>query len=199
MVFVGLVLGPALTLIVFNHLKQRKEILFDLSIIAVIQITALIWGGFTVYTQRPIALVYWANAFYTVTGDDYTVQGIESPDFSKYSKHIPPLIYSRPVATREELELSIALTEKSIPAYAHIDFYEPIEGHLPVIFASEASIWEAILFNPEMQEKVNSITEGNIDAYKYVPLKAKYQNVILIMKDSGEIVGKVKAPYRNRL
>ncbi len=85
MAFVQLVLGPSLTFIVFDHLKQRKVIIFDLSIIALVQAAALIWGGYQVYTQRPIALVFWYDAFYTVTSDDYSMQGIENPDFSQFS------------------------------------------------------------------------------------------------------------------
>ena len=195
MAFVDLVLGPALTLIAYNHLKQRKEIIFDLSLIAIIQITALVFGGHMVYTQRPIALVYWANAFYTVTGEDYSVQGIDSPDFSQYSAHIPPLIYSRPVSTIADLEKSMFLSSKKIPVYAHVSLYEKVEDNLQDIFVNEVNIWEVILLNTAMQAQLNEITQGDIDAYRYVALNAKYQNMVLVMKENGEIVGEVKAPY----
>jgi len=62
MAFVQLVLGPSLTFIVFDHLKQGKAIIFDLSVIAVLQASALVWGGYQVYAQRPIALVFWHDA-----------------------------------------------------------------------------------------------------------------------------------------
>lgn len=195
MAFVDLVLGPALTFIVFDRLKQRKDIVLDLSLIAVVQITALIWGGYTVYTQRPIALVYWADAFYTVTSDDYNKQGIDNPDFSHYSAHSPPLIYSRPISTREELALSAELSQKLIPVYAQTAFYENIEDNLDGIFSKEANIKEVIENNIEMKEQLEKITHGDLAAYKYIALKAKYQNMILIMNDSGSIVGEVKAPY----
>lgn len=197
MVFVDLVLGPALTLIVFNHLKPRNLIVLDLSLIAFVQITALILGGYTVYMQRPIALVYWADAFYTVTSDDYDKQGIDNPDFSKYSIHVPPLIYSRPVSTQAELKLSTALSKKLIPVYAQTMFYETIENNLDGIFAKEVNIKEIVLNNVEMKEQLEEITDGNFSSYKYVPLKAKFQNMILIMKSNGEIVGEVKAPYHS--
>ncbi len=197
MVFVDLVLGPALTFIVFNHLKQQKEIILDLSLIAVVQISALIWGGHTVYTQRPIALVYWGNAFYTVTSDDYSAQGMDNPDFSRYSAHFPPLIYSRPISTQEELVLSTELTKKLIPAYAHTSFYENIEDNLERIFDNEVNIEEVIANNEEMKVQLEKITHGDFAAYKYITLKAKYQNMILIMKHNGEIVDEIKAPYLN--
>lgn len=197
MAFVDLVLGPVLTFIVFDQFKQRKKIVFDLSIIGAIQITALIWGGYTVYMQRPIALVYWGNAFYTVTSDDYSAQGIENPDFSRYSAHVPPLIYSRPVSTQEELLLSNELSKKLIPIYAHTSFYENIETNLDSIFENQVDIEEVFENNAEMKAQLEIITAGDLTAYRYVTLNAKYQNMILIMRGNGEIVGEVKAPYHS--
>ena len=197
MAIVDLVLGPALTLIVYNHLKQRKLIIFDLSIIVFIQITALGLGGYTVYTQRPIALVYWATAFYTVTEEDYFAQGIESPDFSQYSDHIPPLIYSRPVSTLAELESSINLTEKLIPAYAHVEFYEKIEDNLEEILLNEVDITEIVLTNETVLNRIEDVTKGDLDAYSYLALKAKFHHMILIMEENGELAGSVKVPPRS--
>ena len=195
MALVDLILGPSLTLIVFNYLKSRKEILFDLSIIAVVQMGALVWGGYQVYSQRPIALVFWNDAFYTVTQDDYLSQGIKSPDFSQYSDHIPPLIYSRALKTLLEMEEFKKLTEKSIPIYAHVSLYENIEDNLNRIFQHEVDIKEIMSKNAEMKSRLEDIVRGHLADYKYIALKAKYHNMILVMNDNGQIVGEVKAPY----
>ena len=48
-----------------------------------------------------------------------------------------------------------------------------------------------------MKVQLEQITHGDLSAYKYVILKAKYQNMILIMKHNGKIVGEIKAPYHN--
>ena len=145
--------------------------------------------------RSPVALVYWANAFYTVTSDDYRMQGIDAPDFLQYSVFSPPLIYSKPITTQEELEFSDELTRKRIPAYAQMHFYESIEDNLETIFDNQVNIEEIILINREMAAQIEKITLGDLSAYKYVLLKAKYQNMILIMKENGEIVGEIKAPY----
>ena len=196
MAYVDLVLGPSLTLIVYNHLKPRKYIIFDISVIMVVQIVALILGGYTVYSQRPIALVYWGNAFYTVTNDDYHKQGIETPDFSQYSHYIPPLIYSRPIATEAELERSNSLTNKMIPAYAHIEFYAAIEDNMEDILSNEVNMNEVMLANPMMLKRIEELTKGDLDAYRYMALKAKFHNMILIMTEDGVLIGSVKAPAR---
>ena len=195
LVFVGLVIGPSLTFIVFDHLKRRKAIIFDLSLIVLLQVSALIWGSYQIYAQRPIALVFWNDAFYTVTGDDYSVQGIDNPDFSQFSAHVPPLIYSRPLTTLIEMEQFRRLTEKKIPVYAHVSLYETIEDNLSSIFLHEVDIEEVKSKNSAMKSQLEKIVQGNIADYNYIALKAKYQNMILIMEENGNLVGEVKAPY----
>jgi len=192
---VDLVLGPSLTFIVFDHLKNRKAIIFDLSLIAIVQISALIWGCYQVYSQRPIALVFWYDAFYTVTGDDYSVQGIDNPDFSRFSAHVPALIYSRPLTTQIEMEQFRRLTEKEIPIYAHVSLYERIEDNLDSIFLRGVDIGEVISKNSSMRYQLEKIVRGNINDYNYIALKAKYQNMILILDENGNLIGEVKAPY----
>lgn len=51
---VDLVLGPMLTLIVFN--PQKKSLKFDLATIACVQIAVLAYGVFTMHNTRPLAL-----------------------------------------------------------------------------------------------------------------------------------------------
>ncbi len=54
---VDLVLGPFITFLIFDLRKRRREILFDLVVIAVIQFGALAYGINLTYTQRPVAIV----------------------------------------------------------------------------------------------------------------------------------------------
>ena len=194
-ILIQLVLGPLLTFIVFDHLKKRKAIVFDLSLIAVVQAVALIWGGYQVYTQRPIALVFWHDAFYTVTSDDYSMQGIENPDFSAFSAHVPPLIYSRPLTTLVELEQFNQLTEKSIPVYAHVSLYEKIDDNLGSIFSHGVDIGEVMSKNASMKSQLEKVIKDSVSDYSYIALKAKYQNMILVLDKNGKLEGEVLAPY----
>lgn len=49
--------------------------------------------------------------------------------------------------------------------------------------------------NADMKKQLDEIVQDDVKAYRYVVLKAKYQNMILVMDASGHIVGEVKAPY----
>ena len=54
---VDLVLGPSLTLLLFNQKKTRRALKLDLSLIAIIQLIALSYGVHTIYQQRPYVAV----------------------------------------------------------------------------------------------------------------------------------------------
>ncbi|MFZ9040028.1 MAG: hypothetical protein ACO3DT_18465, partial [Gammaproteobacteria bacterium] len=53
---VDLVLGPLITFLIFDLGKSRRENLFDLSVILIIQLGALFYGIAQVYNQRPVAV-----------------------------------------------------------------------------------------------------------------------------------------------
>lgn len=57
-VCVDVVMGPLITLVIFNPLKPRKELETDLTIVAVLQLAALSFGLLTVFVARPVHLVF---------------------------------------------------------------------------------------------------------------------------------------------
>ncbi|MBX3626422.1 MAG: pilus assembly protein [Rhizobacter sp.] len=64
---VDLVLGPLLTLAVFDTRKTRRHLAMDLIVIAAIQLAALLYGLHTVFAARPIASVFEGDRFRVVT------------------------------------------------------------------------------------------------------------------------------------
>lgn len=56
LVSVDLVIGPLLTLIVYKHGKPGLK--FDLSVIATLQVIALVYGSLTLYEEKPEYLVF---------------------------------------------------------------------------------------------------------------------------------------------
>ena len=65
---VDLVLGPLLTLVIYN--PKKKSLPFDLLIIALIQISALGYGVWNVYNEKPGILVLSYDGFYIVPSLD---------------------------------------------------------------------------------------------------------------------------------
>jgi hypothetical protein len=65
---VDLVLGPLLTLIVFKPGKRWLKI--DLSIIALVQIAALLYGLTVIYRERPYFMVFAVDRFFLIAAPD---------------------------------------------------------------------------------------------------------------------------------
>ena len=63
-IVIDLILGPMLTLVVFN--PKKSSLKFDLSVIACIQIIALVYGTWTIHSSRPLALAYINTSFITL-------------------------------------------------------------------------------------------------------------------------------------
>ena len=61
---IDLVLGPLLTLLVFN--PKKNSLKFDLSVIAAVQVAALSYGTWTIYQSHPVAVAFINNHFVTL-------------------------------------------------------------------------------------------------------------------------------------
>ena len=92
MVGVDLVLGPLLTTIVFKPGKPGLK--FDLTVIGLIQASALAWGIWTVHHQRPIATIYVDNYFAPVTFYEIKGQGMTLAKLKAFGDKPPYWIYS---------------------------------------------------------------------------------------------------------
>lgn len=60
---VDVVLGPLMTLVVYNRTKSRREKLLDFSVIGALQIAALCYGLWTVAQSRPVHMVFGYDRF----------------------------------------------------------------------------------------------------------------------------------------
>ena len=69
-VSVDVILGPLVTLIIFNRAKPRTELVRDLTVVALIQLAGLGYGLWSVYVARPVHLVFELDRFRAVHAVD---------------------------------------------------------------------------------------------------------------------------------
>ena len=77
---VDLVLGPLLTLIIYNKTKPRKALYRDLATIATVQFVALCAGMLIVYQSRPAVVTYVFDTFHTSKISEFAEAGQNPPD-----------------------------------------------------------------------------------------------------------------------
>ncbi|WP_325436197.1 hypothetical protein [Pseudomonas nitroreducens] len=93
LVAVDLVLGPTLTLIVFNRAKPIRELTRDLGTIATVQLLCLLGGVYTIFYSRPIVIVQVFDTFYALNREGMVDAGVNSKDIDGYSGFTPSLVY----------------------------------------------------------------------------------------------------------
>lgn len=69
-VVVDVILGPLMTLIIFNRTKPRTELVRDLAVVALIQLAGLGYGLWSVYAARPVHMVFEFDRFRAVHAVD---------------------------------------------------------------------------------------------------------------------------------
>ncbi len=67
LVMVDVVCGPLLTTVLFNPAKSRRELFLDMSLVAFLQLAALVYGLYTANAARPVAMVFEVDRFVVVT------------------------------------------------------------------------------------------------------------------------------------
>lgn len=93
-VMVDLVLGPTLTLIVASPGKRRAVLARDILIIVTVQLIALVYGGVTLWSGRPLYYTFSVDRLELVQASD-----LKADDISRGRRENPALApwwYSRP-------------------------------------------------------------------------------------------------------
>lgn len=105
LVVVDVVIGPLITLIVFN--RKKPELKRDLLIVAFLQSAALIYGMYAVFIARPVYAVFNVNRFDVVVAseiDPAELKKNQRPEFKSLPWWGPRIIAAKLPENRKELE-----------------------------------------------------------------------------------------------
>lgn len=191
MIGVDLVLGPLLTLLIYNPLKRRKEIIIDLSVIVIIQLSALAWGLSNVYSQRIMAISYWESSFYAVYPHALTEQGLGDQHFLQVSQETPPVVYTRQPFRGESDELVTWNSEKGLPIWSIGFLHRPFESGYAVINGLRLMPEEIYRQQPSAKAEVEKVAEQHnlsVDEVIIVPFRGKYQTEWLLLSQRGKVL-----------
>lgn len=102
---VDVCLGPLLTLVVYN--EKKKELKFDLCIIIIIQVAALIYGASIVFQSRPVFNVFETDMFKVTLASELKDEKLalaKKPEWRKLSWSGPVLVAALGSADPKEKE-----------------------------------------------------------------------------------------------
>lgn len=204
MVLVDMVLGPALTFIIFNPRKSRKEILLDLSIIAVVQLGALAWGGYTVYEQRAVAVVEWQGKLSTITAEPLYVQGKNIGDLQQFGAGARPVIRAEPPKNADEIGKMMELAlNKEIGETQQFWLFRSFKGSFAEVKKSALDITAIAASNAEIRSELDKIVQQvgvkSPEDLVYLKFSGRYKDAIFAFNDVGDQVGVITWDTPERL
>jgi hypothetical protein len=193
-----IVLGPLLTLVIFDPKKSRKTLIRDLAAICSIQLLALLYGLWTMFIARPIFVSFEKDSFRVVHANEVIDrQRMDQWDSAlSYSLTGPKVISLRPFKDQKEF---LAVSSDEIDAGIHLSFrpelWQPYEAdRLSVVLASKP-VEELLVRKPGIANQVRAaIEQTNVQAkdIRYLPVvsREKYWTVLL-KNDSAQILSYV--------
>ncbi|RYF18915.1 MAG: hypothetical protein EOO30_01710 [Comamonadaceae bacterium] len=134
LVSVDVVCGPLLTAVLFNTRKSRRELTLDLSLVALVQLAALVYGVHVISQARPVVLAYETDRLVAVSAAqvDPADLGKAPPDFQNLSWSGPVLVGTRDAKPGETLE-SVLLSTHGVEPSARPSWWQPYEKNRPQI------------------------------------------------------------------
>lgn len=73
-----LVLGPLISLVIYNSKKSRRELITDYSIVGVVQLAALAYGVLSIADARPVYVAFVGDRFEVVIASDLTDENLQA-------------------------------------------------------------------------------------------------------------------------
>jgi hypothetical protein len=188
---VDIVCGPLLTFVLFSPTKPKKELITDISLIAIIQILALCYGIWTVWQVRPLFLVHEADRFNIISAAN-----IETKDLKLLPENLKPKLLGGPIKvslrniTSEEREKLIAQIKSGGKDASELPFfYETYQGSKA--YQNGHELRELLITQPQHKTTItNLIDKSNAsDKEKMRYLYIVGRNYwIVIVNQAGEIL-----------
>jgi len=147
---VDLVLGPLLTLIVYKPGKAGLK--FDLTMIALVQTLALIWGVSTTYNERPAAVIYTLDYFTPVPAYQLKEVGMTTEKLKQYGDKWPVIIYSD--IPQDKLSEVISKNMRAgVPLYLDTQYYKKFTSeHTQSLEKSSMNLEKYVADKPELKK-----------------------------------------------
>ena len=192
---VDLVLGPLLTLIVFNAAKP--EIKTDMAIIGALQIACLAAGMYVVWSERPLALVYIDGHFYSMSADAWTEVNQPVPDLSGFPGDWPKRIaVELPTDVNELSEIRGSAFLAGTSMRVQSDFYVPM-AQSDVVLSDEYPLEKIRQRDQDYGELVEwqKRHPGSLEDYAFFPLGTRYKYLFVGYRREGlEYAGLLYTP-----
>jgi hypothetical protein len=187
---VDVVLGPVLTLIVFKPGKPGLR--FDLTVIAIIQVVALVYGTATTFRERPYYLMFAVDRFEVVANKDVDQSQIRY-DALREKPWIGPIkVFARLPEDPDALSafMEEVLFEGKPDLNRRPEYWHPYDDHASNVSAEAIPVSALLEENDDIATKARQLAEtykGDHRSIGLVPLLGRDADYSMVIDmDTGE-------------
>jgi hypothetical protein len=154
---VDVALGPLISLVIYSSLKSRRELVMDYTIVAIVQIAALVYGVFTLAVSRPVFVTFVVDRLEVVSAielEEADLAAAAQPEFRTRSWTGPRLAaIEMPTDAKERNQLvELGLTGKDVQMLPR--YYRPYESAGQDIDQRAQPIETLLEKNPAERERI---------------------------------------------
>ncbi|WP_404300372.1 TfpX/TfpZ family type IV pilin accessory protein [Alicycliphilus denitrificans] len=195
LVQVDVVLGPLITLIVYNRDKSRNEKMLDFSVIGVLQLGALLYGLWTMAVARPVHTVFEYDRFRVVSAlevpDDLLLKA--PPGLRVLPWTGPTLLSLRPMRADESVEMTMAAIG-GVPLSARPELWQDYEKGRQAILHAARPLTQLIEQMPQYKNQIEESAQTlgkTVADFVCLPLQGRNAVVwtLLLDRKSAEPLG----------
>jgi len=187
-IIVDVICGPLLTFVIANPLKRRQEIILDLSLIALIQISALLYGLYTLHLARPVAVAFEADRLVLLTANEIYASSPPKLPFMG----VRYVNVRKPKDGDERLK-TLELTFQGINPSMMPKWWEPYSSAKPELNTKAKPLSTLVQARPHKRLELQAIAASakqDIQDLRYIPfVSSKDLDWIAILDEYNNIVG----------
>ncbi len=194
LLLVDLVLGPLLTLVVFNPAKGRRQIALDLGVIALLQLAAYGAGLWSIHSVRVQAVAFHQGIFQAVTAPLYKDQTIAPESWDALGAGAPYLVNVREPEPGDEAGGVTAFGFMSgLEPYQLQFLYQPLSAVLPQVRAQGWTLAALQASHPELAVRAGQWLQRHAevaaDQARFYRLEGYYGHAVLVLDGQGRWQG----------
>lgn len=187
---IDLVLGPALTFLIYNPAKSRKALSFDFACIGFVQALALTYGVLQVESVRPWVVAYEEGRLHVHPKSAYVDQEIAAGGWTRLGEGPIYRVYTRAPATEEEKSGVVAFGMFTGLDTNGLHFlYEPQGDHLEEIMSRALDMPALAERDAGLRTDYQALLARHPGVQLwFFPLQGFFANAIVALDARGQIV-----------
>ena len=184
LVGVELTLGPLMSFVVYRPDKSRRALLFDYAVVGVIQVAALLYGVSTLYSARPVFMVFVTERFELVTAVDFDKNELKKAKDWRTSTFGPSLVGVREAENElEKDELMFDTVTSGRDIHLRPKYYTEIDVENVLRKVGELDDLKQKIQNSYLASKIPTI-ESYDSSYGWLPVKNGFSFWVAIVRKS---------------